>query len=64
MRLFEKYTKNLKTDDDFIYSYGTKVAKIDHSSKSIKPLSWWSVTTSKHINYVGKEYGYKVQGSN
>ena len=62
MRLFEKYIKNLKTDDDYVYSYGTKVAKIDHSSKSIKPLNWWSVTTSKHINYVGKEYGYKVQG--
>ena len=62
MRLFEKYIKNLKTDDNFIYSYGTKVAKIDHFSESIKPLSWWSATTSKHINYVGKEYGYKVQG--
>ena len=52
MRLFKKYIKNLSTDDNHIYSYGTKVAKIDHFSKSIKPLSWWSVTTSKHINKV------------
>jgi len=62
MKLFKKYIKNLSTDDNYIYSYGTKVAKIDHFSKSIKPLSWWSVTTSKHINYAAKEYGYKVEG--
>ena len=62
MRLFKKYIKNLSTDDNHIYSHGTKVAKIDHFSKSIKPLSWWSVTTSKHINYAAKEYGYKVEG--
>ena len=62
MRLFKKYIKNLSTDDNHIYSYGTRVAKIDHFSKSIRPLSWWSVTTSKHINYAAKEYGYKVEG--
>ena len=28
---------------------------------SIKPLGWWSMTTTKHINYVGSEYGYEVQ---
>ena len=63
MRLFARYKRNLQADDNFIYSYHTKVARIDHKSRSIQPLGWWSVTTSKHINYVGREYGYKVQGN-
>ena len=60
MSTLDKYKQNLKTDNKFIYSYDTKVAKINHINKTIKPLGWWSVTTSKHINYVGKEYNYKV----
>lgn len=55
-----KYKDNLKVDSDFVYSYGTKVAEINHSSRTIKPLGYWSTTTSKHINYVGSYYGYKV----
>tara|TARA_R100000808_G_scaffold21398_1_gene46251 strand:+ start:584 stop:763 length:180 start_codon:yes stop_codon:yes gene_type:complete len=56
----EKYKQNLKVDNFYIYSYGTKVAKIDHLRKKINILGWWSVTTSKHINYVGREYGYDI----
>jgi len=63
MRLFARYKQNLQVDDNFVYSYGTKVGRIDHESRSIITLGWWSVTTSKHINYVGREYGYKVQPS-
>lgn len=55
-----KYKDNLKVDDNFVYSYGTKVAEINHANKTIQPLGKWSVTTSKHINYVGSNYGYKV----
>ena len=62
MRIFQRYTKNLSTDDNYVYSYGTKVAKIDHVNRIVKRLGWWSVTTSKHINYVGKEYSYEVKG--
>ena len=61
MRQFEKYKQNLRATDNYIYSYETKVAEIDHETKTIKPLGWWSMTTSKHINYVGSEYGYEVQ---
>ena len=50
--------------DDSVYSYDTKVAERDHDKRTITPLGWWSVTTSKHINYVGSEYGYKVQKGN
>ena len=61
MRQFHKYKQNLRATDNYIYSYETKVAEIDHETKTIKPLGWWSMTTSKHINYVGSEYGYEVQ---
>ena len=55
-----RYKANLKVDDNYVYSYDTKVASINHRDKTIKPLGWWSTTTSKHINYVGSQYGYKV----
>jgi hypothetical protein len=56
----DRYKENLLVSDDYIFSYLTKVAKIHHESKEIEPLGWWSVTTSKHINYVAREYNYKV----
>ena len=60
-RGFKRYKQNLKTDYNNIWSYDTKVAKINHTERKITPLGYWSMTTSKHINYVGKEYGYEVQ---
>jgi len=60
MRTFDKYKQNLRATDNHVYSYETKVAEIDHATQTIKPLDWWSMTTSKHINYVGAEYGYSV----
>ena len=64
MRTFDKYKQNLRVSGDAVYSYETKVAEIDHEDRTINPLGWWSVTTSKHINYVGSEYNYKVQKVN
>ena len=61
MRQFDKYKQNLRATDNYVYSYETKVAEIDHNTRTIKPLGWWYMTTSKHINYVGSEYGYEVQ---
>jgi hypothetical protein len=55
---FKKYKDNLSYDDKFIYSYNTKVAEINHKNKVVVPLGYWSVTTSKHINYAAKELGY------
>ena len=60
MRIFKKYKQHLKTGDNHVYSYNTKVARINHVKREITSLDWWSMTTSKHINYVGNEYGYKV----
>jgi hypothetical protein len=61
MRTFEKYKQNLKASSTHVLSYDTEVAEIDHATQTIKPLGWWSMTTTKHINYVGSEYGYEVQ---
>ena len=56
-----KYIENLLVSDDFVFSYLTKVAEIDHINRIVKPLGWWSATTSKHINYVARSYNYKVE---
>lgn len=55
MDTFDRYKQNLKYDDDYIYSYGTKVASrhVDH----IKILGKWSRTTDKHIIYASRELG-------
>lgn len=60
MKKFIKYRKNLAHDDNFVYSYKTKVGRIDESNKVLWRLGYWSVTTSKHINYAAKELGLKV----
>ena len=61
MRTFKKYKQNLKivttSEGDYIQSYSTNVAKIDYSTKTAKILGYWSMTTSKHINYASKELG-------
>ena len=36
-----KYKQNLKVDDNFVYSYGAKVAIINHIKKEIKCLDWY-----------------------
>ena len=56
----DKYRENLLVSDDAVFSYLTRVAEIDHEKREINPLGWWSVTTSKHINYVAREFNYKV----
>tara|TARA_R100000458_G_C8164437_1_gene167266 strand:- start:323 stop:538 length:216 start_codon:yes stop_codon:yes gene_type:complete len=60
LRKFDKYKENLLVNDDYIFSYLTKVAVIDHERREILVDTWYSSTTSKHINYVAKEYNYKV----
>lgn len=59
MRTFKRYKQNLSiittNEGDFIQSYTTKVAKIDYATNTAKILGYWSMTTSKHINYACKE---------
>ena len=56
MRYFKKYQQNLKYDNNFVYSYNTKVAEISYAEGQ------WNVggktsspTTSRHINYASRE---------
>ena len=57
----DKYKQNLTIiDNKKVQSYNTIVAKIDHLNREINQLGWWSVTTQKHINYVAREYNYKL----
>jgi hypothetical protein len=55
-----RYKENLLVSDEAIFSYTTNVAAIDHINKQIHVKDWWSATTSKHINYVAKQYDYEV----
>jgi hypothetical protein len=52
MKIFEKFKQNLKYDDGYIYSYDTKVGKIKNGWLIID--KYYSVTTSKHLNYAAK----------
>ena len=60
MRKFIRYNKNLAYDDKYVYSYKTKVGRIDNDNRVLWRLGYWSVITSKHINYAAKELGLKV----
>jgi hypothetical protein len=57
---FQKYIQNLGYDNEFVYSYQTKVAKIDFINNTLYRLGYWSQTTSKHINYAADRLGLKV----
>jgi len=62
--ILTKYKQNLKIVGDFIYSYNTRVAHISHVAKTIfiVPKYYkYSKTTSKHINYVANELGYRTE---
>ena len=56
---FKRKKESLAYDDEFVYSFKTKVAKrhIDH----LEELGYWSVTTRKHVNYAAKELGIGVK---
>jgi len=49
-----KYKKNLKIDGNKVISYYTHVATIDLKNNTVTELGYWSMTTRKHVNYVGK----------
>ena len=49
----DRYKQNLRIIDNNVYSYNTNVATIVNDKLIV--LGWWSVTTSKHINYVARE---------
>lgn len=48
-----KYTQNLRIEFPYVISYTTKVARIDGDDLHV--LGYWSMTTTKHTNYVAQE---------
>ena len=56
-----KYKKNLYFNMNYIFSYDTNVATIDHDQKQVIIKSWYSVTTSKHINYIANLLNYQTK---
>jgi hypothetical protein len=58
---FTKYKKNLTVDGDFVISYETRGAQINHTMRTVHPLAYYSATTSKHINYAADQLGYEVR---
>ena len=53
-----RYKENLRIiNGEDVYSYSTRVAKIVDDELHV--FGWWSVTTSKHINYVADYYNLK-----
>jgi len=58
--MLNRYKQNLEVVGNKVYSYNTLVAEINSEAGELKQLGYWSVTTQKHINYVGRELGLKV----
>ena len=56
----ERYKKNLKVEGNKVISYTTHVATIDYANNRLIRHGWWSMTTSKHINYVARELGLEI----
>lgn len=56
----DRYKQNLHIEGNKVISYTTHVATIDSTNRKLLVHGWWSVTTSKHINYVAREYGLEI----
>lgn len=56
-----RYKRNLHIEGNRVISYITHVATIDRAAGILWRHGYWSVTTSKHINYVAYQYGLTVQ---
>ena len=56
----KRYFQNLRTDNNNIFSYDTNVATIDHDQKQVIIKHWYSVTTTKHINYIANLLNYQT----
>ena len=62
---FARHTKNagiFNAEDGsrFVRSYATNVAYIDPETKTVHPFEHYSVTTTRHINYIAGELEYSV----
>ena len=56
----DKYKQNLTIKGDHVISYTTHVATINRKDKTLTRLGWWSMTTTKHINYVASQMNLTI----
>ena len=54
----DRYKQNLRIEGDNVYSYKTHVATIDN--KYLRVKKWYSMTTTKHVNYVARELNLTI----
>ena len=59
MKILSKYQLNLRVIQNNVYFYNTHVATIDGDILHVH--GHWSVTTTKHINYVASELNLTIQ---
>jgi hypothetical protein len=57
----ERYKQNLHIEGDNVISYTTHVATIDREAGKLYRHGYWSFTTSRHINYVAREYKLEIE---
>lgn len=60
IKRFDRYKKNLHMRGDKVYSYDTHVATVNHKTFVVTEHNHYSVTTTKHVNYVAGCFGYNV----
>jgi hypothetical protein len=56
----KKYKQNLRIDGSKVISYTTHVATIDYAERTLTVHGYWSMTTTKHINYVASELNLQI----
>ena len=57
----DRFKKNLRIESSNVISYKTHVATLDIPNETLWRQGYWSRTTTKHINYVAKEYNLIVK---
>lgn len=60
MKTLSKYNQNLKVNGNNVMSYNTHVATIDQANGRLLVHGHYSMTTTKHVNYVANEYNLKI----
>ena len=58
MQNSDRYKDKLKYDDNYVYSYGTKVGRI--SEGRLICNQYYSMTTSKHVSYIASKFNLKL----
>ena len=56
----QRLSKNYIIVDNAVISYETKVARINHTTKEVYELGYWSNTTRKHVRKAANRLNYDL----